>query len=246
MLMLKKINIAFLLLLLSVQMFAQQQVKSSVAGADFMRINEAYSNSKKLKMNIGYVLYASYTSTIPSENAKGVFMKQNNSTYSELLGFTSLNNNKVSLSVDQNEQTIIVTDPPSKTVIPGAVDFDTLLKICSSITYKELDGNIKLYKLRFDNVVSSQYNAIDIYFNGETFLLTRLSLYFREEADLNENDNIHVKEKPRLEISYTSIETSPVFEPGQFSEARYINVTGKKITCASAYKAFHLINHKLS
>lgn len=246
MIMLKNILATFLLLLPVFDSVAQEQSKSEKASADFVRINQAYADNKKLKMDVAYALYANYTSAIPHENAKGVFMKQNNSTYSELLGTTSLSNNKVSLAIDKNEQTIIVTDPPAKTVIPGAVDFDALLKICSSIDYKELDGNIKYYKLRFDNAPFSLYNSIDIYFNGETFLLTKLLLYFREEIDLNADDKIQVKEKPRLEISYTSIDTSPVFDPGQFSEARYISIAGKKITCTQAYSAYHLINHKLS
>jgi hypothetical protein len=245
--MLRKNSITVLLLLLLAEAHAQQPVKAEVASADFVRINEAYSNSKKLKMDVSYVLYESYTSATPFENEKGVFMKQNNSIYTELLGITSLSNSKVSLAIDANEKTMIVSDPASKRKdTPGEVDLDTLLKICSSITYSELEDGIKFYKLRFDNAVFSQYNAIDIYFDGKTFLLTRLVLYFREELDLNESDNVHIKDHPRLEISYSSIDTSPEFDAAQFSEARYINVAGKKITCTSSYASYRLINHKIS
>jgi hypothetical protein len=226
--------------------FAQQEVSGSKAAADFIRINEAYADYKKLKMDIDYLLFPDYTATTPFENEKGVFMKENNNTYTELFGITSLNNSKVSLSVDKNEELMVVADPPKKTSIPGVIAFDTLLKICSSIQYAELDGNIKYYRLRFDNVVFSQYNEIDIYFDGGTFLLTKLNLYFREEVDANPDDKINLKEKPRLEITYSAIDTSPVFEVGQFSETHYIRIAGKKISCSSGYTKYQLINNKLS
>ncbi len=247
MIMFRKFFITVLLLPLFVHLHAQQLVTPEKASADFVHINEAYSNTKKLKMDLSYVLYPSYTATVPFENEKGVFMKQNNNTYSELLGITSLSNSKVSVSIDQAEQTIVVTDPPAKkTEIPGAVDFDSLLKKCSSIEYLELEGNGKCYKLRFDNTSFFQYNEIDVFFDGQTFLLNKLNLYFREEVDLNPDDANHLKDHPRLEISYSSIDTAPVFAPGQFSETRYINMAGKNITCTSAYTTYRLINHKLS
>lgn len=245
--MLNKNFLIALLLLLVADIRAQQVVKPEVASADFARINQAYANSKKLKMDVSYALFSSYTSTTAFENEKGVFMKQNNSIYTELLGITSLSNSNVSLTIDANEKTMVVADPASKkATMPGEVDLDTLLKICSSIECIDYEGNTKFYKLHFDKSSFFQYNAIDIYFDKQTNLLSKLVLYFRVETDLDETDNVHVKDRPRLEITYSSIDTAPVFEAGQFSESRYIRMSGKKITCTSSYASYHLINHKLS
>lgn len=236
--------LTLLICLLPVIMPAQKE-NYARAAIDFRLVNEAYLKAAALKTDVGYTLFPSYTSTVPFEKSKGVFMKQGSSTYSNLLGIISLSNSKVTVTLDSNEQTIVVTDPPSRNVKdPSLVDLDTLLNTCTSIEYKEL-GELKYYKLRFDQVPAFEYNAIEVYIDSKTNFLSRLTLFFRMEMDMDDGDDKYTKEKPRLEIVYTNVNTRPVFAQDQFSETKYISIQGKAIKAAAAYSQFRLINNKI-
>jgi len=222
-----------------------QQANTSVAEG-LHEVNQAYLKTASLRMNVNYVLFPSYTSTVPFESEKGVFMKQGRNTYSDLLGIVSLTNAGISLTIDSNEQTIVATDPPDNSMMnPSLVNIDSALRVCNSVTADPSGDQLMLYKLRFDNLSFSDYNAIDVYVNKQTHFIDRLILYFRTEVDLDETDNSKLKDRPRLEISYTSISTSPVFKSGQFSETPYIRISAKKMTCTPAYATYRLINNKL-
>ena len=240
-----KCILLFLITSFSMVAYAQGDTRKQAA-ADFRAVNEAYINAEKLKMNVNYTLFPSYTSVDAFEKDKGVFMKEGKNTYSNLLGIISLSNSKAMVTLDSNERTIVVTDAATKSDRnPSQVNLDTLLGICSSIEYKDLPGGLKYYKLNFDQVPVFEYNAIEVYIDGKTNFLSRLTMFFRMEMDMDDGDDVYTKQKPRLEIVYTDVSTNPVFAADQFSEVKYINMQGKMITAASAYSKFQLINNKI-
>gem|GEM_PF-3338729 len=228
-------------LLLSLAAAAQDD--RSRAAADFRKVNEAFT-AKAFGMDITYTLFGSYTSTKAAELQHGVFRKLGSSYYSELLGITTLRNDKVVVSVDKNEETIVVNNTPkqpsNKTVL-NQLHLDSTLKICSSVTMSDL-GRQRVYKLRFDRSSYFPYNAIDVHVNSKTFFIDKLTFYFREELDLDESDEQEAKDKPRLEIAYTNLDTDPGFSESQFSEKIFISVSGKKVTLSNAYRTYRLIN----
>lgn len=226
--------------------FGQTALSAKQAADEFRQVNKAYLDAEKLQMNIDYTLYSSYTSAVPFEKENGVYMKQGNSTYSHLLGTVSLTNSKMSLTLDSNEQTIVLTDAPTKNDRnPSLVNLDSLLSMCSSIESKDAGGNLQLYRLRFDRLSFIEYTSIDVYIDRRTHFLDRLVLFFRMEMDLDENDDVYVKDRPRLDIHYSNISTAPVFSADQFSEKKFIQGTGKKFTCTASYATYRLINNQL-
>lgn len=239
---------AFVLLLIAFTMSlnAQENIRKQAA-ADFRAVNEAYTNSDKLRMDVNYTLFPSYTSLTPFEKERGVFMKEGKNTYSNLLGIVSLSNSKVSLTLDSNEQVIVVADPAGKrNGSPSMVDMDTLLGSCSSVEYKLLAGDLKFYKMKFDGVLFSEYDAIEVYIDPKSNFISRLMLYYRVELDLDEEGSACAKDKPRMEIVYSNIDTNPVFNTDQFSETRMLRPNGKSFSPAPAYSKFRIVNNRIN
>ena len=234
-----------LLIIISSTLIAQDAVRKQAA-VDFSNVNETYSSTPLLKMNVSYALFPSYTSTAAFEKSSGVFMKNGNDTYSNLLGIVSISNRNVSVTLDSNEKVIVVANPPSrKKQSPSLIDVDTMLSQCSGIEYKELEGGLKYYKLRFDGIPFSEYNAVEIYIDGKTNFISRLMLYYRVEIDLDEEGPACSKDRPRLEIVYTNVDTRPVFPQDQFSESKMIRASGKTYIAAPAYSKYRVINNKI-
>jgi hypothetical protein len=232
------------LLLFTGNLFAQQATVAQAA-ADLRLVNQAYNNAKLLRMEIGYNLFADYSSTVPVQQEKGLFLRQERNTYSNLLGTVTLNNSRVSLTLDSAGQAIIVSDPlPKSRNNPQPVNLDSLLQQCSAIDF-HADAGKKYYKLHFDKAPFMEYAAVEIYINSSSNFIEKLVLYFRESVDLNEEDDVVKKSRPRLEIAYSNISTTPVFSAQQFSESQFISGAGKRMSCTPAYSAFRLINNKL-
>jgi hypothetical protein len=240
-----KYLISIALLALSLAVNAQDAIRRQ-ASIDFRLVNMAYAQASRLKMDVNYTLFPSYTSTTPFEESRGVFMKQGENSYSNLLGIISLSNSKATVTLDSNEQTIVVADPSThKSGEPNLVELDTLLSTCSSIEFKELEG-VKYYKLKFDGVLFSEYNAIEVFIDSKTNFLGRITMFFRIELDLDEENDRYINEKPRLEIIYTGVTTNPVFTPDQFSETKFVGIRGKIVTAAAAYAKYRVVNNRIS
>lgn len=238
-----KIKLFIILAILPLIISAQSE-NYAKAAVDFRLVNQAYYNTAALSMNVNYTLFPGYTSTTPFDRSNGTYMKSGNATYSNLLGIISLSNSKATVTLDSNEQTIVVSDPMKDNFDPKMIELDTMLKLCSSIEYKELDG-IRYYKLRFDKLLISEYNAIEVYIDSKTNLLSRLTLFFRIEMDLDEEGSEYSTDKPRLEIVYTNVNTNPVFNKDQFSETKYVAMQGGNVSAAPAYSKFKVINNKI-
>ncbi len=218
-------------------------LQAQTISAVFAKTNEAYKNAQNLSMNIRYELFTNYTTTAPYETSSGTYIKQGNSYYSSLLGITTIQNRKYKLSISNTDKVIIVTNPVKPGKAPSMVETDTLLKQCSStLVQTNTDGSTTCV-LRFDKVAFSEYDRIEIT-SGANGFITKMVLFYREALSLDETDPNLKKEKPRLVITYSDINTSPVISEDQFSEKKYIQENGKQIICTPAYSTYRILNHK--
>ncbi|MCU0436197.1 MAG: hypothetical protein MUC87_22260 [Bacteroidia bacterium] len=231
----------FLLLLiggaLSLQLSAQQ------ATADFKKVNEAYQKATSLSMDVGYKLFANYTSASPFESSNGKYIKQNNNYYSELLGIVTVQNAKHKITINQEQKSLILTNPQDAGKSPSPVMLDSMLTLCSKIEFTDLGEGRKLYKLHFATVENFEYDRIDIEI-GNNWLLSKLVFFYRKAVILDETNKSLQKEKPRLEITYSSINTQPAISAELFSEKKYIIQSGKSYKAAPAYADYRFLNLK--
>lgn len=209
----------------------------------FEKTNKAYSDAENISMNIQYDLYSNYTSNAPYESSSGTYIKQGNSYYSNLLGITTIQNKKYKLSISNDEKIIIVGDPVKTGKAPSVVETDTLLKQCSSTEVRKTTEGSTVCVLHFEQVPFSEFDRIEIETSKNGFV-TKMVLYYREAISLDETNPQLKKEKPRLVITYSNINTNPTIKPDQFSEKPYISDNGKQITGTPAYSTYRILNHK--
>ena len=224
--------------------FFLQNVYAQIAKEDFKKVNDAYRNTMNLSMDVTYKLYESYKSTTPKDILTGSFKKQDNNILSNLLKIETMQNTKYKIIVDAANKILVVADPQHYMNNAITVDIDSVLAFCSSVDYRETGQKLKVYKLNFDNIFF-EYNSIEIFINKYTYFLDKLTLYFRDAVSIDKNDPDSPKEKPRLEIAYSSVNKDPKFGKNLFSEKKYIDINDGKFTCSALYKNYQLINQKL-
>lgn len=219
-------------------------LKAQDFASAFQQVNATYAKTPNISMQVQYSLFTNYVSTVPFENSIGFFVKEKGNYYSKLLGITTIQNSRYKLSVNENEKVIIVSNPAESEKAPSLPMIDSMLVRCSSKEVVDLDNGTKRYILHFEKTVFSEFDRIDIEINAAHFV-SKLVLFYREAVNLDESNTELKKEKPRLEISYSSINTQPVISQEQFSEKHYINVNGKQIVLNSSFSNYRLLNHKI-
>jgi len=214
------------------------------AGDDFGKVKSAYDAAGPISMNVEYVLYEDYTTTVSYDKQLGTYSKSGASSITSLSGIETLINEKYLVVCDHNDKMILVGDPaPSKN--PALVNTDSLLKICSSVKFSENAAGQKVYRLEFEKTQLSEYSVMGIYISKQTSFIEKVTLYYRFEAKLGEERNSPMT-KPRLEIVYKNIKARVVFPLGFFSEKKFITCSGKAMACSSTLVSYKLINQKLT
>lgn len=210
---------------------------------DVRKVNDTYARAKNVSMKIHYRLYQDYSTAVPFEDKTGTYIRQGQNYFSQLLGITTIQNGSTKLSVSDAEKTIIVSDADRKIAAPSNVMIDSLIKRCSKVEFTDLGEGRKLYRLRFEKTAFFEYDMIDLQF-GSNYFIEKIVLFYREAVVLDETAGKMKKEKPKLEISYSEINTQPVVAADQFSEAKYIRRSGKTVLPAAAFKNWKVLNYK--
>lgn len=225
-------------LVLSCTLFAQS------ANQDFRKVNANYEQHSNLRMEIVYTLFPSYTSTTVKDKQTGVYMKQGQKQYSNLLGIESLYNERLTVVADHNDKVLVLADPFKQKREAVPFNIDSLLLQFSSVKYSEINGR-KVYTLTFENRQFFEYKKIEIHINSSSWFIDKMIFYFKEQVNLDEENEEALKDSPRLEIVYKNITTEPTFEPNQFSEKRFISLAGTGYQTTAAYNGFTLLNQKI-
>lgn len=222
-------------------------IDEEMAQKDLIKINEVFKKYQSISMRIHYSAYENYFSIHSKEESDGIFYKQGENQYSELMNLKTLNTKNYLIVVDTSARKIMIGNPiefGSNSF--GLEHFDLLLKKCKKVTQSNFNNHYRRYKLEFNNNINLEYNAIDIVFDCNTYFVSELVYYYRLDVLANETDPNSLKSKPRLEIKFNSISTKPKFPKGVFNESRFIEEKNQKLISSNSYYDYQIINNKIS
>jgi len=218
-------------------------LKAQTVAEVFKLVNSKYAQTENVSMDIKYELFANYSAALPYESSSGSYVKQGSNFCSSLLGITTMQNKKYAVSVSETDKMIVVSNPDKSEKAPSIIEIDSLLKRCTSTEMRKTNDGITVCVLHFENAPFCEFDRIEIEVGTNSFV-TSITLFYREAVNLNETDPQLKKEKPKLVITYSNINTNPVIKADQFSEKTYIIDNGEKITGAPAYSTYRILNHK--
>lgn len=235
-----KKNILFILALLCLgECIAQNAVQ------DFKMINNTYVKNELLSMDIEYIYYQDENSKIATETKKGSFKKSGKNILSSLIGITTIQNERYMWMIDNENKVIVVSKPKISFDMTMISSIDSMLKVCSSVDFKELSKKEHSYQLNF-NKNSDNYKSISVIYNADTYFLNNITISFREPVLTDVNNEASVKKIPKLKIQYSNINTKPNLSSISFSEQKYFEVKDQKIFGKGQYKEYTFINNILA
>lgn len=221
---------------------------SQNAEQDFAKINANLLNAANISIETEYRTYVNHTTQTPYEILKGLMKQKGFKIYQSNSTVQAIMNDKISLQIDTSDRTIVLGSPVNIEEHKKQafnMDLKKTLSKCKTVTYKDVSKTVGAYSLIYKDNVTTEFGRMDFYFNKQTYLPTKMVMYYDEEMILDE-ENGSKKEKPRMEILFTKIDTRPSIRDDIFDEKRFIKLSGSKYLPAQAYKGYKIIDTRFT
>jgi phage-related holin len=226
------------------KLYSQKTTNSSYA--ELFKINQAYLKYEDLSMDLVCNYYSNYTTSKIEETALGKVKKKGVMQWSVMLGTETLVTKDYTVVIDSSEKMLMVGNPMKKlTQAITLIDIENISKLCKEIKYKDINSKQGCYKITYKPQVNISYEQVDLIYNKTTYLADKMVFYYKQDMT---NEGLFgtkkTNEKPRLEITFSKIDTDTKISVEFFSESKYFTIKRGKITPSSKYINYHLINQK--
>ncbi len=217
-----------------------------VAKEDFEKINKAYAKHSTISMQVTYDLYRNKVDKTVLQSQQGEFKRSGNLYCSRIGTVQTLDTEKYKLILDEEDKNITLLGKDNSTPEEAnrmdvfSMNFDRLLAMCSKVVFKAENESQNSYVLSFEN---DEYDEMKLVFNKKTFFLEKMLLFYSQAQNM-EGEKEDLKEKPRLEITYSNIKLDVRFPENEFSYDKYLIKKDGKLVGKAGYKEY-TINDQL-
>jgi len=221
-----------LLLLMSFGVMAQ------TAREDLLNMNKLYRDAKSYTMNITVKLYQQGTEATPAATYKGAAKMSQGHYYVDMMGRSTILNDRYALVVDRNQKMILLRDAsPEQTKalrsMQQAINVDSLLKADKSeISY--ISNTAKEKRILILNPESG-YQRIEISLDPTTLVLKQIVM--EPQMDAKEEGQVR-----KIQVEYSEVQVNQTVDATFFSERPYIQKKGKEFFPTALYKNYKVIN----
>ncbi len=206
---------------------------------DMLAINKACHQQNNVSVGFSYTLYKDDKSKEAIDVVQGEIKRLGENLHYKLADMEIIRNEKYNLIIDHQSKLISLSEHNTRLFDwnEGLYfgNFEQYMKLYEKSTFSS-QGNTATYDLQLK---TGQFARIQITYNKQNYLMTKVVLYYREAQDIS-RDQRGEKTKPRLEINYTSTDVKAKLEAENFSELNYLDKNGKNYSCKAAYKTYRL------
>ena len=235
------------LLCISIGLSAQQAGQSNVSLGQinilFKAIKENYRDMEFYSMDVIHSSYVDYQSVVPYEKSIGYFMKRKNNYCSLLMGVTTIQNEKIKLSVNPQKKFISISSPDEymKAVFTQA-DFDLFSRFITSMK-RDIIGDLATYRIEYKKGLSLSFYEMTV---NNRNIITRMKLFYEREIAVDSENPKSKRSKPRMEIEFTNIKYGEQqSESRKFDTGKYIHLENGKYALSDEFKDYRLVDMRV-
>lgn len=231
------------IILISALVFFTSSVKTLAQNAkeELRKINLSYDNFRFMNAKVSYNIYQNELAKIATKSETGQLYKRDSLVYNRMGSVETIINSNYHVVVDNDEKVIQISkrsvgktqeDHMMLNVLEKAVD------ACTKVVYESVNENTGKYIMEcpFD-----EYKKMELTFDRKKYLIEKIALFLRQ-ADYLDDDGTGMKEPPRIEIVYNSIDTKTQVSTDIFSEKKYLAKNAEEFSPIGAYKDYTIIN----
>lgn len=214
----------------------------NMARADFKKTNETYKKLNSFSVETYYMVFEEHNAGNLIEAHNGLFMKNNTDYYTKIIGIETIKTNTKLINVVTEDKLIVVGDYNEVDFNMVQFNLDSIIEMCSDIKVQNLNTNERKYLLRFDELVGSEYNQIEVTIDIKNYRFTKIAFNYTTAMNLK-GDFYGPEKQPRLEIIYKNFKPS-LANPKIFKESNYIITENKKLKPTAKYSDYKVIDQR--
>lgn len=217
-----------------------------ILSQDFSKdIAKAYSayKTERICFNIKYVLHESHKSDSRIISAKnGSYVKSKDKTLSKYDHLSTLTASNKIIVVDGDEKNIRIKKF-NKDLYKEVPDFISQFKdfeksISKTYLLKSDDPNILCYSVELKKNGLIPVSKYEIFIDKKNYYIVRMSLYYLNKLEKDDDYGIKGTEIPRLDILFSDFNDKKVFDESEFSDAYYYIKAKGKLLPSVNYKNY--------
>lgn len=203
-----------------------------------------FSKNMNYKVNVTYASFSDHNTVNAYEKSDGFYKRNKNYIHSSALGITTIQNEKMCITVDSLNALIVLNN--KKQVNQTPVDLTALSELLNnvkSIKKQIVTSTETTYQLEFKP--NSTYSSYELKINDKG-LLVGMKYFFSKEVKKEEGETT-LKGKPRIEVTFSNYQTNVNFAyEKEFSEKIFFKEENKKIVLNEKYKKFELKDYRFA
>lgn len=226
--------------------FSRGQVTAQKAPEDFKKINLTYQENSTFSMEVDYKVYKNWVTETVLQSEKGMVKNANNKSYFKIGKVENIKTPTYQLIADHEDKNIAIMsiygDSPEAINVEGDAflfNLKKLFKMCEKVIFKKVNSEQNSYEIIFPKGFS-EYEKVKIYYNQATYFIEKMVLYYGLKQNLEDPDDEENLEKPRIEMTYSNINTNPSFTKNTFSYSKYVIKKGDSVILRENYKGYTL------
>ncbi|MEM7039083.1 MAG: hypothetical protein AAF570_19045 [Bacteroidota bacterium] len=215
-----------------------ENLKAQDLTSDLLRLNQTYECLDQLAMDIDFRIYASHSSQVLVQQARGKSFRKGGQHFQELMGNRVYRTPDYMLMVNDQRRVLLLDDGDAGAKQDFAVDFVEELMTLADAKSSPIAGTDGQ---RGHSITSetAEFARIDIVFEAESFLLRKLVVYYRRSMPAGENGTLI---QPRLEISFGNLRSGKNAVPKGIFTQNYLEKTGNSYHPTPAWRNYQFVN----
>lgn len=201
-------------------------------------LRDFYKRNAYVYHELSYLLFQDQTATAPYSTENGLFIKQGDAQYSRLSSLESLTTEAYTISVDNEEKTVMISNHIALPPTGAMVSIDNWINPKSKLSIKNVSEQRSALSIEMPE--GEVQEAIIIY-EKATFQPVKIVLNYRRSIQLTAEEDSPLVQ-PRLEIVYTRTALEEL-EKERVVMSAYVYGSKEHWRLASKYSGYDLINN---
>lgn len=199
--------------------------------SDLLRINQAYTDYPDMEVHIAYRLFEDHSTRRVFQEEEARLKRSADRIWYRIAEMEHLITGDYALLLDHQEKTLTLMPRHSAQQQPfdALAQMEEILALCERVMpLDEKNSGYRGYRM---DVPLPEMERIDLYFEGDTYLIRKLVFYYRVPEVIDYETEDAPKVKARLELHYDYLDTDARFASGTFSLQQYLTRSGGKYKC---------------
>ncbi len=212
-------------------------------GQDYLElVRNNYLNLKSASVQLDYTLYKGYTNDSVVQAYSSQYRKVNGNTYRQIGGTELINSGDVSLKIDHNQKTMIVSDYTSINYLD--FDIEQTLAYCKTVKVTPLGKKNKVVMILKDQS-DIPFNKIELELDKNLWI-SEITMYYSNQINFATSYFDQELDFPKLVVSYHQIDRKWKDKEGILQLENYIISQKNNLQPAQPLQDYQLIDIRKS